>query len=317
MLIQYNKFSITLKLNNSISFSTNPLFLLRSVLGYQLHSMCCLQKNTNCQSCMYNGNCAYAFIFETILNKTNETLPGRIRGSHPFLLQSNQNISNKTPISEFTFSIILLGKAVEYFPYIFGAFERAGKAGLLKQRTPFLIENLTSLIKTEDNIIKKNQLYIEDNEIKNLSTNCLDYESTNNIELTKSGEILVQLLSPLRFKVAGKYTSEFNSRDFMMCLFRRQKTLCSLYGSCEDAAFYPADKIQFEITEKNLTWTDSNHYSARQKNSMELGGLTGTFKLKGTFTQQELDLIHFAKLFNAGKNTNFGLGQIDYWEKLD
>lgn len=49
---------------------------------------------------------------------------------------------------------------------------------------------------------------------------------------------------------------------------------------------------------------------------MELGGVIGTFKLKGSFNDFELALLNLAKISNAGKNTVFGLGQIDYWEKL-
>lgn len=68
-------------------------------------------------------------------------------------------------------------------------------------------------------------------------------------------------------------------------------------------------------TDRNLHWTDSTHYSARQKTAMELGGLTGTFKLAGRFSCVDAGLLEFARIANAGKNTNFGLGQLDFWAK--
>ena len=71
------------------------------------------------------------------------------------------------------------------------------------------------------------------------------------------------------------------------------------------------------ISEKNMSWKDFRHYSARQKNSMTLGGSSGSFKLEGTFSAMEQNLLEFARFANAGKNTNFGLGQMDFWAKWE
>ena len=46
---------------------------------------------------------------------------------------------------------------------------------------------------------------------------------------------------------------------------------------------------------------------------MELGGSMGSFKMKGVFSNFEISLLELAKIAGAGKNTNFGLGQLDYW----
>ncbi len=50
---------------------------------------------------------------------------------------------------------------------------------------------------------------------------------------------------------------------------------------------------------------------------MELGGIVGSFKIQGYFTEVERGLLRLNKIAGAGKNTNFGLGQIDFWEKLE
>ena len=128
-------------------------------------------------------------------------------------------------------------------------------------------------------------------------------------------EMLVELKTPLRFKSNGKYSTEFSAQDFMQCLFRRVKTLCSLYGDFTDVPFYDSKSIEFEIVDKNIVWKDCEHYSSRQKRAMQLGGVTGSFKMKGKFSTFDLALLDFARIFNAGKNPNFGLGQIDFWNK--
>ena len=61
-------------------------------------------------------------------------------------------------------------------------------------------------------------------------------------------EILIELRSPLRFKVNGKYTKDFSASDFMNCLYHRAKTLCQLYGeydlNCEE--YIPNKSITIE-----------------------------------------------------------------------
>ena len=281
-----------------------PLFVLRSLMGMHLRSMSCVSPNTKCPDCMYKSTCAYAFLFETILPTENKIAPGRDRASHPFAFTDGTLLSDGT-ISEYDFTITLFGKACEYLPYTYASFVRAGKNGVFKSRTPF------SIIKVcvgEKNILIDSE-HIDTSAPVNLWKLNEDLPS-------KNGEVLVELHTPLRFKYGGKYGSDFSAKDFMNCLFRRMKTLCALYGSLDLKLEYKAGE-KIEIADKRLEWKECKHYSARQKKAMSLGGVTGTFKLRGTFTALEQNLLEFSKLFNAGKNTNFGLGQFDYWTKWE
>ena len=281
-----------------------PLFILRSMLGKNLRSMSCIAHQNKCPDCMYNKTCSYAFLFETILEQKNDVIPGRNKGSHPFIFTQGKNMAEKT-IEEYDFTITLLGKATEYLPYIYAAFARAGKDGLFKNRTPFTI---TKVCAGEKNILIDSE---------HLDTSVSASVWKYNYDLpSQKGDVLVELHSPLRFKYNGKYGTDFTAQDFMNCLYRRMKTLCALYGSADDMPEYTHDRAN-SITDKNLSWHDDRHYSARQKNAMSLGGVMGTLKLQGTFSASEQNLLDFSKLFNAGKNTNFGLGQFDFWTKWE
>ena len=283
---------------------TPPLFILRSLLGKKLRSMSCVAKQNKCPDCMYNQTCAYAFLFETILPTENDVAPGRDRASHPFAFTGG-SLSSGNTISEYDFTITLFGKACEYLPYIYASFVRAGKNGIFKSRTPF---SVTKVCVGEKNIL------IDSEHID--TTTPANFWKFNTDLPSKNGEILVDLHSPLRFKYGGKYGMDFTAQDFMNCLFRRMKTLCALYGSLDSELVHKADE-EISVTDKRLDWKDNKHYSARQKKEMSLGGVTGTFKLRGTFTALEQNLLEFNKLFNAGKNTNFGLGQFDFWTKWE
>ena len=252
-----------------------------------------------CPECIYNKSCAYAYIFETILPQENTLLPGTNRASHPYSFSSN--IQGKI-FSEYSFTVTLLGKAIEFFPYIYASIARTGKDGLFKNRMRFTVTDVT---------VNGESIFINENTIR---TDTLPYEwfSGSCADRIKK-EILVELKSPLRFKTKGKYTHDFSAQDFMKCLYRRARTLCGLYGSLDDDIEYYEPDVNLQITDKNVRWIGYNHYSARQKNAMELGGAVGSFKMSGNFTDFELALFEINKIANAGKNTNFGLGQIDFW----
>lgn len=311
MSLFYLPVNFYLEFASSVFIDNQPLFVLRSVLGKELRSMCCIAHNSKCQECMYNKTCTYAFLFETILEQQNQIVPGRNRASHPFAFTQGKNVAGQT-LDEYDFTITLFGKAIDYLLYIYAAFVRAGQKGIFKERVPFTVQKVTA--NQKDILISEDQI---DTNICPLSFE-YDYEFSSTSESLKNGEILVELKTPLRFKVAGKYSNQFSASDFMSCLVRRMNTLYSLYGQDKQM---PSDKIYsneaIQISDKNLRWSQSRHYSARQKEAMKLGGVTGTFKLAGSFTQADIKLLEFAHLANAGKNTNFGLGQIDFWNKWE
>ena len=115
MKLQYQQFDFTIKFLEPAKVDVNPLFILRSMIGKNLRSMCCISKQSTCSECMYNKTCAYAFLFETILLQENPLLPGANRASHPFAL-STKKLQRENPLAEFSFTITLFGKAVEYLP---------------------------------------------------------------------------------------------------------------------------------------------------------------------------------------------------------
>ena len=305
MNISFLQFEFTLEFLTPAIVDTNPLFVLRSMLGKNLRSMCCISRNSVCTECLYNKNCAYSFIFETILDADNSVLPGRNKGCHPYSLSVKKH-ERKNPVDSYSFVLTLFGKSVEYLPYIYAAFVRAGNDGIFKRRSRFFIK---SVVANGKNIL--------------LGENHLDMElepkkwASGGTEKTENCEILIELNSPLRFRFGGRYGTDFTVQDFMNCLFRRARTLCALYGEISEEEklmkYIPPEELHFD--DKKIRWIDFNHYSARQKNAMELGGSIGTLKMSGNFSEFELSLLELNKIAGAGKHTNFGLGQIDYWKK--
>ena len=130
------------------------------------------------------------------------------------------------------------------------------------------------------------------------------------------GQVFIELQTPLRFKIRGDYTTNVSSEDFLSCFYRRAFTLCDLYGESDgEENSYTNNEIKIENSQ--IKWSSDRRYSSRQKVSMSLGGIIGSFKLVGTFPPFVQALLEFNKIANAGKNTNFGLGQLDYWTQWE
>lgn len=304
MKLSFLQFEFNIEFIEPAIVDTNPLFVLRGMLGKNLRSMCCISRKSVCSECLYSKTCVYSYIFETILPSDNSVLPGRNKGCHPYSI-SVKNHERKNPITEYSFVLTLFGKSVEYLPYIYAAFVRAGNDGIFKRRSQFKIRN----------VISGGRNILIDEAHLDMELEMQSWKSSGESKLSQH-EILVELNSPLRFKFGGRYGTDFSAQDFMGCLYRRAKTLCSLYGELSEEDFQryiPSESL--EITDRKIKWIDFNHYSARQKNSMELGGSVGNFKITGNFSDFELSLLELNRIAGAGKNTNFGLGQIDYWMK--
>lgn len=141
MRLSYLPLDFTLCFDAPALADTNPLFVLRSVLGRSLRSMCCVSRQSICPDCLFRSTCAYVFLFETILPQENQVVPRRNRASHPYSLRRVRRPQKKT-LSDYRFTIVLFGKATEYLPYIYASFVQAGRQGLFKARHHFLVQDV-------------------------------------------------------------------------------------------------------------------------------------------------------------------------------
>lgn len=245
MKLSYCKVRMALSFKKPIVFDTDPIFLLRSVLGMSLHSMCCVSRGGTCAECEHNRQCCYAYICEGIIDKDNGTLPGRDRVSHPYVIRHALPFDWHAAgaVETFEFDMVLAGKAVEYLPYIYSALVRAGRGGLGKQRVPFIVSSMTDCdgkeLICEGALLRppmQQEWKSKDDALAHVgvasgyalamtggAASCNDHVN---------GRIIVRLDTPLRFKVLGKYVTPeiLDALGFFSCIARRMHTLCALYG---------------------------------------------------------------------------------------
>jgi hypothetical protein len=249
---------------------------------------------------MFSSTCVYGSVFESVAPKDNTILAGRNHTAHPFILETETFTGGM--VSSLVLVIIFTGPSLAFAPYFFRALKNGGKQGILRERVPYTIAGATANSPEGH----RKPLLVND-EMFDIQREP-DVWETSPGDKAFQGTILVRLVSPLRFKVRGRYTDAFSAPDFALCLERRMRTLCSRYGSIAGPVshFFGG----WDISRKDLLWKDWEYYSTRQKKALRLGGVSGSMVLSGSFTASEYALLRFAEIFHAGKNTNFGLGKL-------
>jgi len=286
-----------------------PAFALRSVLGYQLRRMHCVAHTSQCSDCVFRKTCVYALLFETIIEKDTPILRGRDRASQPFRLFCHAEPS--TVQQDLHVMVQLFGKGCDYVPHMIFAFREAGKNGLFRSRTPFSI----SVFNTQNHPVLEEDTV----RIKDIPKETYTFPESSE---PHSKTMHITCVSPLRFKVEGRYRSDFSASDFVMASLRRHITLFTLYGT--DFASNTAEgQLDFgslstlQIASSQLKWKDYMRYSSRQKTLMKMGGVMGDFTIKGTAPSWVWDCITLAGVLGSGKNTSFGFGNIAVREVED
>lgn len=298
MKLDYSVYNIQIKPDTFLRFDTMPEFLFRSVMGMELRNLSCLFKNRKCEECDLRFQCAYSVIFESPINKDNTILTGRNYASHPFILSVDNN--EKTSFDKIDLNITLIGKAIDYFPYLFYSISKGGENGIGRERIKYSVESVNS---NDSEILKDGQL--------DMSISRKEWIAGANSGKGAKKKYLIEFVSPLRFKKNGKYVDKISYGDLLKSLMRRVEILSGMYG---ESSPIPEIKEIKDIDEKlvssDIRWVENKRWSCRQKTTMLLGGIKGTIELSGSFTPFERSLLEAGELFHLGKNAGFGLGRI-------
>lgn len=287
--MKFAEFKIKLSFDQRFEFHVRPLYLMRSIMGMSLHALCCSNRGTVCDECSNCAGCLYSEFFEGMRKKDDGNY---VRSVHPFSLHLVDRTGGRS-IDEFTFLIKVYGNQIENIPYIFASFIRMGAIGAGKEKIKYRAEIIGSESLDAD--------YRERTE---------QWEENMAYYDPYEGDIKVKLITPLRFKSEGKYRFDFTAEQFMLALRRRYISVIDAFG--EQSARREFVSSAHKIVQRDFRWNESGHWSSRQQDSMQLGGVVGSFVMHGSFSAYEMMLLDFASRFSAGKNVSFGLGNIAF-----
>ncbi len=308
MLLGVYKYIIITQFLEPATFPPYKGSTLRGAFGNIFKEIVCINKQAaNCEECFVSSTCAYKFIFEPKRLKDNNK---KIDVPPPFILEPPYDKKNEYKKGEyFKFQCIIIGKAIEYFPYFVLVFKKMGERGIgvKGKRGRF------KLLK-----IKNNNKIIYDHRTDTLKNFAKPVKITFTKNKFDKDLLTLKFISPTRIKVGGKLINNLPFDLFLKVLIRRICILNKYYGDPEQISIlrkYLNNNINsVSVLNSSLKWYDWQRFSYRQRSFMKLGGFVGSITYKGDF-KKYLNLIKLGEVIHIGKNCSFGLGK--YEMKLD
>lgn len=280
--------------------------VLHGALGSELRRAECVSGMQICRDCSLGLECLYARIFEP------SPPPGFINAGRfaqaprPFVLTppltSRQAFH---PGERLEFELVLVGPALDAFPFFVYAFQEIGSRGLGRDRGKYRLIGV-DLVRP-DGVSR-----IYDGGSRTLYALPDPISSPIPRTCPNAHSLTLEFATPLRLKEKGDLVTKLTFPLLFERLAQRISLLVSFYGTdSEDhdlsSLLGKAESIQ--VKDANLHWYDWERYSSRQKETMKFGGLRGTITFEGEL-ECFIPWLYLGELIHVGQSTTFGLGRM-------
>jgi len=276
---------------------TLPLYsgsMLRGAFGHALRHISCVTRQKTCDNCPLLNGCHYPRVFEP---KLLGSTPDQPQPAPPYILEPPAGPRDLSSGEEWSFDIVLYGSSLPLLSMIILAMTQAAARGFGSQHIPAKVLSVAVeqsdgwqvICSSDDPIIKPHNTRI-------------DIPTPANTE-----NLTLELITPTRLLRQGHPVGpeKLSGRDFYSALLRRGSQIAEAIGLIPPS---PMHLSEFPLLAKNLRWLEWSRYSSRQKQSMQLGGLIGTFALE-QWPEELWTWLWLGQWCHIGKNASFGLGK--------
>jgi hypothetical protein len=302
------KFQFTLVVREPMFLPPYKGSTLRGGFGNVFRRIACSQKQfDNCLPCLIKNFCPYRMIFEPGPVEGAELRGGFDEIPRPFVIEPPETEQTRfEPGEVLDFNLVLIGKAIDYFPYFVLVFKELGEIGIGKGRAKFELRRVDALSPsgaTGGTIFDGERLYDQVSLIR---------EPLPAFASRTDGEtLLITFQTMTRLKHNGIYVTAPEFPVLLRALFRRCSNLQYFYCQSRLELDFRAllDRAEAVDMIRNETlWVDWERYSSRQDRRMKLGGLVGQAEYRGPWREFE-ELIRWGEILHVGKGCTFGLGK--------
>lgn len=294
--------------------------LLRGVFGAALRRTACMTGLPACGPCPLLRTCPYPALFEAPPPPHDEGAPIRQRFSqvpNPYVIEPPPPGARRLPAGEpLVWHMVLIGEpALRQLPLIVHAWQRALREGLGAGRS------VGRLVRIETDDAGPAPIEVFDPE----SARVLPHEPGVPLMQAKAGDetapddtpltVRLHLLTPLRLQHQGQPLGpdRLDVRTLLGQMMRRTTLMMDLHLGVRpvpyDAPTLLAALAAVDDDRSDLRWRNWSRYSGRQRQEMNLGGVTGTWTLRGgACLHPFLPWLHLGQWLHLGKNATMGLG---------
>jgi len=265
--------------------------LLRGLIGVKLKRLGCAQRDQGaCPPCAMGNGCAYGYLFEPRLP------PGLPAGSDlsdppaPFVVEPPEETRLLYRAGEsLDLGLVLIGRGIQYLPYMLMALEELGSEGIGRRRARFHLAEVQS---------EGAPGGLGADELSALAAGW------------PADELSLRYLTPARLRHRMQYASRPEFSILVAALERRIAALALAHAeevwSLDPAALAAAEQVQ--IVAARTDWAVRDRYAPRQQQGMSLSGVVGKVAYSGDLGPFRA-LLAMGELVHVGKAAVFGNGR--------
>lgn len=287
--------------------SSNWGVTLRGGFGAALRELTCSTKRPRCADCELNSVCAYGYLFETPINTNAPVMRKYTNAPHPFVFEPPANSPTRIAEGESAeITVVLVGRAVDYLPYILLALQKLGAQGLGRDRVRFRLDQIRS--EQGDVIYSMGK----GSAVGQPPCRPLSLEPGP----SRIAQFEIRFLSPVRIQSNGRISTQPSLKDIVSSLARRVFLLSQFHSrepvAAVDSVFLDAADAA-TLLRSETRWMERERYSTRQKRGIPIGGAMGRLVFSADYGLLQ-PLLRVGEYVHVGKNASFGLGQFELME---
>lgn len=286
---------------------------LRGGFGRQLKQTVCLWEPGDCPRCLLRHRCVYPYVFETAPPPGADRLRGQDSVPRPYVFEMPQQQAREVrPGGRFEFDLVLVGRAIDDFPYFLVALAQLGASGLGREGGAYRIVEVVSDGPGGPAVIFRAPGELAHGAERRVRA----VELLADPRAAAAGrDVTLSLLSPLRIVYDGRLVEEPTFQDIIRALLRRVSSLCYFHcgGPLEaDFAGLKERAGAVRTREARLSVREQGRYSTRQGRGIDQAGVVGRMTFEGPASEglgAFLPLLLAGEWVHVGKSAVMGLGR--------
>jgi hypothetical protein len=293
----------------------NPGNTLRGAFGSTFKRLVCPISHECRETCRLKATCPYGQIFEPSPPPASDRLSLNQDIPRPFVFRPpNRNETTAKLGDSLSFDLMLIGKALDYFPYFLVTFRELGDQGIGLSRGRYRIARV-SLLNEDGNDV--GEVYSGHDNIVRPSPFRITYKDCCRLAterpLTQSRHVTIRFLTPTLLKADGKLVERPEFHHLIKRLRDRINALAHFY--CDDTLDLDfksfgerAEAIQ--TLSCKLRWEDRDRRSWKTGVTHDMGGFIGEVTYEGNL-EEFLPLLILGQYTHVGKYAVWGNGRYE------
>jgi len=331
--LQLAKFTLKLRIIEKIILPEYKGSTFRGVLGWQLRKiLCCNPESSDCTACLLSLKCLYNYLFSPPLPPDTQfyTIPPVI--PEPIVLEPPL-----TPQRTFSagdtmeVGLALIGKGIEYLPYLIYVFTEIGKSGIgtglysmggKRRGGRFELADVCDMeghkiYSSEENVLRDGYRIYGWEGAQSEFSHCpprnltLEFLTPTRIKKDKDTNDLLSQLSDF-----GQIITSLYWRLLLLSYFH-----CNPWALDDDRFLCLTDEAtdmrrkliktnNVQLVDNHTNWKHYSRWSNRHHKKMPFGGFTDRAAFSGNLTSY-LPLLALGQYTHLGKQTLFGMGKYE------